>query len=60
MNRCPYCGQIRYSDSSRQLFIGFGSFGGWGSPWGGWHQHWGHPGWGWGWGHHGWGGHHER
>jgi hypothetical protein len=50
MNRCPYCG----NDFSRQLFIGFGSFGGWGYPGIGW-NHWGYPG-GWGWGHHGWGG----
>jgi hypothetical protein len=52
MQRCPYCGQTRYPDSSRQLFIGFGS-----GPF-----LWGFPGWGWGWGHHhgwghGWGGH---
>ena len=49
MNRCPYCG----NDFSRQLFIGFGSFGGWGNPGIGW-NHWGYP--SWGWGHHGWGG----
>jgi len=47
MERCPYCGKTMYRDSSRQIFLGFG---GWGGPFG-----WGHHGWG-GWGHHGWGG----
>ncbi len=25
MQHCPYCGQVRYPESSRQLFLGIGS-----------------------------------
>jgi len=47
MKRCPYCGKGYSRKVSRQLFLGFGS---WGWPFG-----WGWYPWQKGWGYHGWG-----